>query len=208
MSKPIGSARTLVLASNNRGKVAEFAARLEPLQWKLVPQSVLGVGAATEDGLSFVENALLKARHVARATGRPVLADDSGLLVPALDGAPGLRSARYAGSPTDDVANYQRLLEALQDVAQREAFFHCALALLDGPEDAVPLLASASWWGRIAQRPQGKCGFGYDPVFLVDGLDVTAAQLDPVSKNHLSHRGQALDGLLQAMGEDPRWRCQ
>lgn len=188
-----GRLTRLVLASGNAGKLRELDALLRPLGIALSPQSDWSVTDVAEDGLSFVENALIKARHAAAATGLPAVADDSGLVVPALGGAPGIYSARYAGEPADDAANNRKLLAAMQDFdgEDRRAFFHCAMALLRHPDDPVPLIASASWWGRIARAPRGAGGFGYDPLFEVAGRDLTSAQLAAEEKNRLSHRGQA-----------------
>ena len=190
----------LVLASGNRGKAREIGALLAPLGWTLLNQSDLGVAEVEETGATFLANALLKARHAATATGRPALADDSGLEVDALDGAPGVRSARYAGGG-GDAANVAKLLEALRGVppARRGARFRCVLALVRSPDDAAPLIAEGVWEGAIAEAPRGANGFGYDPVFLVPGLARTAAELDPAEKNARSHRGQALARLAAAL---------
>lgn len=187
----------LVLASNNRGKLAEMREILDGLDVELVAQSELGVDDAEETGATFVENALLKARHTARATGLPALGDDSGLCVDALGGAPGLYSARYAGTHGDSGANIARLLDALHDVgeAQRAAHFHCTIALLRSADDPDPLLAQGRWDGRILAAPRGANGFGYDPVFFDPALGKGAAELDPATKNRISHRGRALAQL-------------
>ena len=189
--------RRVVLASGNRGKLAEFGALFAESGWDVVPQGRLGVDDAEETGLSFVENALLKARHAARATGLPALADDSGLCVDHLDGAPGLYSARYSGIHGDGAANNARLLRALDGVPgeRRGAFFICVLALLAHADDPAPLLAEGRWYGRVLEAPRGAQGFGYDPLFLPDGQALSAAELEPALKNRLSHRGQALDAL-------------
>ena len=193
----------LVLASGNKGKLAELRQLLEGAGHVLRAQSELGVGDAEETGLTFVENALLKARHAARATGLPALADDSGLCVDALGGAPGLYSARYAGPHGDAAANIARLLRELDDVAddKRGARFHCALVLLRHAEDPQPIIAEGSWAGRILQAPRGSGGFGYDPVFLDPENARTAAELDPAVKNTISHRGRALAILRQRLDE-------
>lgn len=188
----------LVLASSNQGKRAELCELLAGSDIELVLQSELGVGDAEETGATFVENALLKARHAARATSLPSLADDSGLCVKALDGAPGLYSARYAGRHGDSAANNAKLLHDLREVAepQRQAFFICVLALLRSADDPAPLLAEGRWHGRVLQAPRGAQGFGYDPLFLPDdGHGASAAELEPALKNRLSHRGQALAAL-------------
>jgi XTP/dITP diphosphohydrolase len=186
--------RRIVLASGNRGKLAEFAALFADSGLEFVAQSGLGVDDIEETGLSFVENALLKARHAARVTGLPALADDSGLCVAVLDGAPGLYSARYAGRHGDHRANNAKLLRELDAVAdaERSAFFICVLALLRHADDPAPLVAEARWHGRILHRPQGDGGFGYDPLFLPDGQSQSAAALDAAVKNRISHRGHAL----------------
>ena len=184
---------TLVLASGNRGKWLEFRSILHDVGVEVLPQRELNVEEIDETGLSFVENALLKARHAAHCTGLPALADDSGLCVPHLGGAPGLYSARYAGKHGDDTANNAKLLHQLSGVsgAGRQAWFVCVLALLQHAHDPSPLLIEARWHGRILDAPRGKHGFGYDPLFLPDGQDISAAELDPNIKNRLSHRGQA-----------------
>jgi XTP/dITP diphosphohydrolase len=186
-----------VLASGNEGKRREIAALLAPLQLTLVTQRELGIAAADETAPSFVENALLKARAACLGSGLPALADDSGLLVDALGGAPGVRSARYAGEQADDAANVRQLLAALEGVpaAARGARFVCVLVALRDAEDADPLIARGEWHGRIAARARGHDGFGYDPVFEVPALGLTAAELAPARKNALSHRGQALAQL-------------
>ncbi|MHB1272666.1 MAG: RdgB/HAM1 family non-canonical purine NTP pyrophosphatase [Rhodanobacter sp.] len=187
----------IVLASSNRGKRAEFGALFADSGFELIAQSSLGIGDAEETGLSFVENALLKARHAAQASSLPALADDSGLCVPALGGAPGLHSARYAGGHGDSAANNARLLRALQGLpdAQRGAFFICVLVLLRRADDPAPLIVEGRWHGRILDAPRGTQGFGYDPLFLPHGQSLSAAELDPALKNRLSHRGQALAQL-------------
>ncbi len=189
--------RRLVLASSNRGKLAEFNALLADTGFEVVPQASLGVDDAEENGLSFVENALLKARHASRVTGLPALADDSGLCVAHLHGAPGLYSARYAGTHGDAAANNAKLLRDLANVpsTQRGAFFICALVLLQHADDPAPLIAEGRWHGRVLEAPQGAQGFGYDPLFLPEGQQHSAAELDPALKNRLSHRGQALARL-------------
>ncbi|MFC5581649.1 RdgB/HAM1 family non-canonical purine NTP pyrophosphatase [Rhodanobacter terrae] len=193
----------VILASSNRGKVAEFNALLADSGFEVVAQSSLGVADAEETGLSFVENALLKARHAARAGGLPALADDSGLCVEHLHGAPGLYSARYAGGHGDSAANNVKLLRALDGVpaAQRGAFFICALVLLQDADDPAPLIAEGRWHGRVLDTPRGEQGFGYDPLFLPHGQALSAAELDPALKNRLSHRGQALAQLHARLAE-------
>ena len=191
----------LVLAPGNAGKLREMRAILAPWQVDVRPQSEFTGGAADETGLSFVENAILKARFAASAAGLPAIADDSGLEVDALDGAPGIRSARYAGPGADDASNNARLLAELDTVpdAGRGARYRCAMVYLRGPLDASPVICQASWEGRIARLPRGSGGFGYDPLFLVGEGQTTAAELDPERKNRESHRGQALRALVAAL---------
>ena len=194
----------LVLASGNAGKLEELRALLDGAGgFNLHPQSAFGVGDAEESGLSFIENALLKARHAARATGKPALGDDSGLCVDALGGAPGLYSARYAGTHGDSAANIQRLLRELDGVpeAQRGARFVCVLALLRSADDPRPVVVEGQWEGRILTAPRGTRGFGYDPVFLDPENACSAAELDPAVKNAISHRGRALAALKARLGE-------
>lgn len=200
MADPGGS-RRLVLASGNAGKLREISAMLEPLGWTARPQSDFQVGEAVEDGLTFIENALIKARHAARATGLPALGDDSGLVVDALQGAPGIYSSRYAGPGADDAANNRKLLAALEGVPAggRVAHFYCTMAFLRHAEDPAPVLATGRWDGRILESPSGEGGFGYDPVFFVPGENCSAAELPPETKNRLSHRGQALAELLRQL---------
>lgn len=191
----------LVLASSNAGKLAELRDLLGDARIELHAQSEFGVEDAEETGLTFVENALLKARHAARATGLPALGDDSGLCVDALDGAPGLYSARYAGGHGDSGANIAKLLAALRDVpeAARTARFVCVLAVLRHAEDPQPLIAEGVWEGRILDAPRGSGGFGYDPVFFDPARAMGAAELDAALKNRISHRGIALARLRDAL---------
>ena len=200
------SGSVLVLATGNRGKVAEMQALLAPLGVEIRPQSEFGVLPPEETGLSFIENAILKARHAARVTGLPAIADDSGLEVDALHGAPGIYSARYAGIDGDDTANNQKLLQALAGVPERarSARFRCAIALLRHADDPMPTIVSGSWEGHILDAPCGSNGFGYDPLFLPLGLDVSAAELDKEDKNRRSHRGQALAALLASLQDAAR----
>ncbi|MEW9624591.1 RdgB/HAM1 family non-canonical purine NTP pyrophosphatase [Rhodanobacter geophilus] len=193
----------IVLASSNPGKLREFGALLADSGFEVVPQASLGVDDAEETGLTFVENALLKARHAARATGLPALADDSGLCVDALGGAPGLYSARYSGGHGDAAANNAKLLQALDGVPaeRRSAFFIGVLVLLRHAEDPAPLIAEARWHGRILTEGRGSGGFGYNPVFLPDGYAQSVAEMDDALKNRLSHRGQALALLRERLHE-------
>ena len=194
--------RRLVLASSNRGKLAEFEHLLAGSGFEVVTQGSLGVLDIEETGTTFVENALLKARHAARLTRLPALADDSGLCVEHLDGAPGLYSARYAGTHGDAAANRAKLLRALEGVPpeRRGAFFICVLVLLQHADDPAPLIAEGRWHGRVLHAERGEGGFGYDPLFLPDGQALSAAELDPSMKNRLSHRGQALARLQTQLG--------
>lgn len=193
----------IVLASGNAGKVLELEQLLAGSGVQLVPQTSLGVSDADETGLTFIENALIKARHAARATGLPALADDSGICVDALDGAPGLYAARYAGTHGDSAANNAKLLRELDGVPmeKRTAYFIAVLVLLRHADDPAPLIAEGRWHGRILQAPRGEGGFGYDPLFLPDGSDLGAAEIEPALKNRLSHRGQALDVLKARFAE-------
>jgi XTP/dITP diphosphohydrolase len=191
-----------VLATGNRRKVAELSALLAEagLDLRVTAQSELRIDAPPETGTSFVENALLKARHAARITEIPAIADDSGLVVPALGGAPGVRSARFAGEQADDRANIAKLLAALDEPSlDRAATFHCVLVALEHPEDPAPLIATGSWPGQIARAPKGDGGFGYDPVFFDPTLGRTAAELDAAAKNRVSHRGAALRRLIELL---------
>jgi XTP/dITP diphosphohydrolase len=186
--------RKIVLATANPGKLRELQAVLAGLDFEIVPQSAFGVPEVEETGLTFIENALLKARNAAFYTGLPALADDSGLAVDALGGVPGIYSARYAGAGAGDRANIGKLLAELEGVPaeRRTARFVCVLALLHHPADPTPLICQGSWEGTILTEPRGEGGFGYDPIFFVPGEQRTAAELEPAVKNQISHRGQAL----------------
>ncbi|MCL2896492.1 RdgB/HAM1 family non-canonical purine NTP pyrophosphatase [Brenneria tiliae] len=191
----------VVLATGNPGKVRELSGLLADFGLDIVAQTELGVDAAEETGLTFIENAILKARHAAKITGLPAIADDSGLAVNALGGAPGIYSARYAGVDASDRQNLDKLLHALQDVPneRRGASFHCVLVYLRHAEDPTPLVCHGSWQGMIAVEAAGNGGFGYDPIFLLPDEGVTAAELTREEKNARSHRGQALRLLLDAL---------
>lgn len=193
----------IVLASSNPGKLKEFGALLADSGLEVITQGSLGIADAEETGLSFVENALLKARHAAQASGLPALADDSGLCVEHLHGAPGLYSARYSGGHGDAAANNAKLLQALAGVpaAQRGAFFICVLVLIRHAEDPAPLIAEGRWYGRILDHGRGSGGFGYNPVFLPAGYAQSVAEMDEALKNRLSHRGQALAHLRALLSE-------
>ncbi|MCF6355880.1 MAG: XTP/dITP diphosphatase [Candidatus Polarisedimenticolaceae bacterium] len=188
----------IVLASGNAGKVKEINQLLSNQLIQVVPQSEFNVPEIEETGLTFVENAILKARNAARHSGLPAIADDSGLEVDALNGAPGIHSARFAGSAATDQANNDKLLEQLKEVpeAQRSARFQCLLVYLCHPSDPTPLICQGTWEGRILFQPQGENGFGYDPLFFVPDHHCSSAQLRPELKNQLSHRGRALRELL------------
>jgi len=197
--------KRLVIASNNKGKIAELTDLLDPLGLTPVAQGELGVGEAEEPAVTFVENAILKARHAARITGLPALADDSGLAVDALGGAPGVRSARYAGDTASDEDNVRALLDALKDVPepQRTAQFHCVLVYLRHADDPTPVICHGRWPGSILPEPRGEGGFGYDPVFLVPETGTSAAELPRADKGRISHRGRALALLLDQLGKEP-----
>ena len=197
----MGEAGRVVLATGNPGKLREIRALLEPLGLAIEPQSDHGVPEAEETGLTFVENAILKARNAARHTGLPAIADDSGLEVDALHGQPGIYSARYAGADGDDAANNAKLLEALAGIPpeRRSARFRAVVVYLEHADDPAPVLAEGVWPGRIAEQASGAEGFGYDPLFFVPEEGCTSAELSPETKNRLSHRGQALHQLVASL---------
>jgi XTP/dITP diphosphohydrolase len=188
----------VVLASNNKGKVRELGRMLARLDMEVLPQSQFKIDEVEETGLTFVENAILKARNAAKVSGLPAIADDSGLEVDALKGAPGIYSARFAGAGASDDDNLQKLLAELKNVPdeQRTARFQCLLVYMRHADDPTPLICQGTWEGIITREPQGNNGFGYDPVFYVPTHQCTSAQLTPEQKNQLSHRGQALKQLL------------
>jgi XTP/dITP diphosphohydrolase len=188
----------IVLATNNAGKLREFRELLSPLGFEVEPLAQFTQVNAEETGLSFIENAILKARHAARAANLPAIADDSGIEVDALRGEPGIYSARYAGEGASDQANLEKLLRAVQDVPlqQRTARYQCALAFMRWSTDPSPLICQASWEGRVIATPRGAGGFGYDPIFELPELGKTAAELTPDEKNRVSHRGKALRELV------------
>ncbi len=186
----------LVLASGNEGKLREFRRLLTPLGVEVIPQSVLGIPEAEEPYATFVENALAKARHASALASLPALADDSGVCVAALGGAPGVHSARYAGLPPSDARNNMKLVAALQDVADRRAHYYCVLVLVRHAADPEPLLAEGAWHGTIVDKPRGSGGFGYDPHFLDETSGLTGAELPLEQKNEVSHRGKAIRDLL------------
>lgn len=191
--------KKLVLASNNAGKLREFAQLLAPLDFEVLPQAAFSIPEAEEPHCTFVENALTKARHASRLTGLPALADDSGLCVAALGGAPGVYSARYGGEPKSDERNNQKLLAELAGKDDRRAHYVCVLVLMRHAEDPQPLIAEGEWHGEMLEAPRGDGGFGYDPLFLLPELGTTAAELDAERKNTLSHRGKALAALIERL---------
>jgi len=193
--------KKLVLASSNPGKLREFEALLAPLGTEIVSQSSLGIADAEEPHGTFVENALAKARHASRRTQLPALADDSGICVGALDGEPGVHSARFAGEPRSDARNNEKLLQLLADKDNRRAHYYCVIVLMRHAEDPEPIIAEGSWAGEIIAEPRGENGFGYDPHFFLRDLGKTAAELDPGEKNLVSHRGKALRRLLAKLKE-------
>lgn len=196
-----------VLASNNKGKLNEFKRLFEAanLNIDIVPQGQLNIEDAVEDGLSFIENAIIKARHASRISGLPAIADDSGLCVPALGNAPGIYSARYAGEHGNDANNNAKLMADLQPIREQnqntpiKGYFVCVLALVRHAEDPLPIIAQGLWQGEILPQPQGQNGFGYDPLFWVPELQLTAAAMNPEQKNEISHRGLAINSLLQQL---------
>jgi len=195
--------KRIVLASNNPGKVREFNQILSDLELEVVPQAELGVEEVEETGLTFVENAILKARNAALHTGLPALADDSGIEVDALHGAPGIYSARYAGAGASDQTNLELMLKNMGDLPaeNRSARFQCVLVFMRHGDDPTPLICQGTWEGRILNAPQGDNGFGYDPIFEVPQLGKSSAQLASEEKNRISHRGQALARLVTALHE-------
>lgn len=193
--------KRLVIASNNKGKITELTELLAPVGMAPVAQAELGVGDAEEPAVTFVENAILKARHAARETGLPALADDSGLAVDALEGRPGVRSARFAGEQATDQDNVNALLDAMSAVpeGQRQAQFHCVLVYVRHADDPTPIICHGRWLGSILTSPQGNGGFGYDPVFLTPEHNRSAAELSRAEKSGISHRGRALKLLMEQL---------
>ncbi|MBU3550674.1 RdgB/HAM1 family non-canonical purine NTP pyrophosphatase [Polynucleobacter sp. MWH-Berg-3C6] len=189
----------LVLASNNAGKVKEFQALLAPLRFEVIPQGVLGISSAEEPFHTFAENALAKARHASSASGLPALADDSGICARALDGRPGVYSARYAGEHANDATNNLKLISELSHQSDRSAHYVCALVFINSADDPNPLIVETTWHGEIIDEAKGSNGFGYDPHFFLPELGMTAAELDPTQKNLISHRGQALRELIRQL---------
>lgn len=189
----------LVIASGNQGKLKEIQALLAPLTLEVLPQSAFNVPEAEEPYVTFVENALAKARHASRHTGLPALADDSGICVAALQGAPGVYSARYAGEPKSDASNNEKLLQSLSGVQDRHAHYYCVMVLVRHADDPQPLIAEGIWQGEILAAARGEGGFGYDPLFLDAKTGQTAAELPAEIKNRISHRGHALSRLLHQL---------
>ncbi|MEN9944490.1 MAG: non-canonical purine pyrophosphatase, RdgB/HAM1 family [Pseudomonadota bacterium] len=195
--------RRLVLASNNAGKLREFSQLFKPFAIELIPQGQLGIGAAEEPFDRFIDNALAKARHASKLSGLPAIADDSGICVDALGGAPGVRSARFAGEHCSDTDNNQKLVSLLAGKLNREAHYVCALVVVREVHDPNPIVVETRWDGEIIDEPRGLHGFGYDPYFYVPELQMTAAELSPERKNAISHRGQALVQLMEQLEKDP-----
>ena len=191
--------KKVVIASGNVGKLREFTALLAPFDFEAIPQAALGVSEAEEPHISFVENALAKARHAASATGLPALADDSGICAEALGGAPGVRSARYAGEPANDARNNQKLIAALSVHTDHRAFYYCALVFVTHADDPHPLIATGEWHGEVIASARGEGGFGYDPHFYLPEHGCTAAELPADVKNRISHRGKAIQTLAEKL---------
>jgi XTP/dITP diphosphohydrolase len=197
--------KRLVVASNNAGKLKEINAILAPLAIEVLAQSVFDVAEAAEPHVTFVENAIAKARHASLHTKLPALADDSGICVAALGGAPGVYSARYAGEPKSDTRNNAKLIAELRGKSDRSAYYYCVMVLLRHADDPQPVIAEGVWHGTVSETPRGDNGFGYDPYFVLPELGQTAAELDPASKNRLSHRGRALAALVEKLGDRETW---
>lgn len=191
--------KKLILASNNPGKLREFQMMLAPLGIEVLTQTQLGISEAEEPHCTFVENALAKARHASRESGLPALADDSGICVDALGGAPGVLSARYAGEPKSDARNNEKLLQVMQDITDRRAHYYCVLVLVRHAEDPQPVIAEGEWHGEIAREERGAGGFGYDPLFWLPELGRMSAELAHDEKAQLSHRARALKILMQRL---------
>jgi len=191
--------KKLVLASNNPGKLREFQFLLQPLGIEVLTQAQLGIAEAEEPHVTFVENALAKARHASRLSGLPALADDSGICVAALGGAPGVYSARYAGEPKSNVRNNEKLLREMQGITDRRAHYYCVLVLLHAADDPQPLIAEGEWHGEIAHEERGEGGFGYDPLFWLQELGKMSSELPRDEKHAISHRGKALKVMLEKL---------
>lgn len=191
--------KKLVIASNNQGKLREINALLAPLSIEVIPQSDFNAGEIDEPHGTFVENALAKARHASRCSGLPALADDSGICVSALNGAPGVFSSRYAGEPKSDDRNNLKLIEALKNNSDRRAYYYCVIVLVRHADDPQPIIVDGSWYGEIIDQPRGEGGFGYDPYFFLPEFGKTSAELSAEQKNRISHRGQALTHLVEIL---------
>ena len=191
--------KQLILASNSAGKVREFSALFAPLGIAIIPQGDLGITAAEEPYFTFVENALTKARHASKESNLPALADDSGICIAALDGRPGVRSARYAGEEASDAQNNAKVIDELRGIADNRAHYVCALVFIRHALDPEPVIVQTQWHGEFIDAPRGNAGFGYDPHFFIPALGKTAAELNPAEKNKISHRGQALRQLLHIL---------
>lgn len=191
--------KKIVIASNNAGKLREIGRILEPMGLEAMPQAAFGVPECPEPHVTFVENCIAKARHAAAHTGLPALADDSGICVDALNGAPGVYSARYAGEPKSDERNNQKLIAALQGQANRKAHYYCVMVYVRYADDPTPIIAEGAWHGEIIDEPRGTGGFGYDPYFLVPAFGQTGAEMSMEAKNGISHRGQALRALAEKL---------
>ncbi|MBS0424835.1 MAG: RdgB/HAM1 family non-canonical purine NTP pyrophosphatase [Proteobacteria bacterium] len=189
----------LVIASNNQGKLREIGELLAPLAINVAPQSAFNISEADEPHITFVENALAKARHASRCSGLPALADDSGICISALGGAPGVNSARYAGEPKSDERNNQKLIGALNNQTDRRAYYYCVIVLVRHADDPQPIIVDGSWHGEIVDQPRGTSGFGYDPYFYLPEFGRTSAELTAEQKNQISHRGQALTKLVEIL---------
>lgn len=194
--------RKFVIASSNSGKLREISHLLSPLGIEALPQDIFNVSEADEPHCTFIENALAKARHACVHTGLPSLADDSGICVNALNGNPGVLSARYAGEPKSDEQNNWKLVEVLRDQTDRRAHYYCVIVLMRHAEDPQPIIAEGSWHGEIILEPRGKGGFGYDPYFFLADVDKTAAELPMEQKNRISHRGKALARLIESIRQE------
>ncbi len=193
--------KKIVIASNNAGKLREIQRILAPLDIEAAPQGHFGVPECPEPHVTFIENCIAKARHASAHTGLPALADDSGICVDALNGAPGVYSARYAGEPKSDARNNQKLIETLRDTPNRKAHYYCVMVYVRYPDDPQPIVAEGSWHGEIIDTPRGEGGFGYDPYFLVPEFGRTGAELHADEKNAVSHRGQALRALAERLNQ-------
>jgi XTP/dITP diphosphohydrolase len=191
----------IVLATGNKGKVREFKQMLRNQPFEILPQSEFDVSEVEETGLTFVENAIIKARHAAKVTGLPAIADDSGIEVDALNGAPGIYSARYAGQDANDKDNLHKLIQDVKEIDEplRTARFQCVLVLMRHENDPTPIICQGTWEGSLLKEPAGQNGFGYDPIFWLEANQCTSAELDPDTKDKLSHRGQALRKLVNEL---------